>query len=178
MIGRGLARIALLSVGLVLVACTGVLDSDGEGLTVRTDQDTYVATPIPGSGIYQRYRVRVITHFRNPGPRALYLGRCDPEDSTPMYGVGLEGDASGQASAFNVGWLCVGSLPIRVEPGEERTDTLYLSGPNFSDATGQVRGEVAGRMRLSYSVARCPDNPACWLEKAGRSNVFTVTVGS
>jgi hypothetical protein len=111
----------------------------------------------------------------------VYLARCYPESPHPVYGVGVVDSSDSRGAAYNRVWACVGhnrQIPLR--PGQARTDTLRLIGPNVVDGrTGQPRGAFVGRMRLFYEVQTCPGDGACRLgQEAGASNAFAVELAS
>lgn len=125
-----------------------------DGALFHTDRTSYEAVRVSGEGSYTRYGFTVVTVFHNPSVMTAYLDRCSPDSPEPMYAVyamEVEDDALWGA-AYNSMWACVGhDRPIAVEPGERRTDTLRITGPNAWDgATGEPYGTLEGRFRLRY----------------------------
>ena len=128
---------------------------------LRTDQSSYTAVSISGEPpVGGRYAFQVIATFENRLPRTLYLARCYPDSRLPVFGVVMEPDGG---SAFDQVWACVGhDQQIAVRPGETRTDTLYIQGPNGWDGrTGVPFGLLEGRMRIQYYPQSCRGDGEC-----------------
>src|SRR4051812_32915055 len=96
--------IALVGISLSAAACSSdvvaPLDK-ANGEPVQTDAVSYTAR----SDGFQ-YSFKVVTTFRNTLDRTIYLDRCNPDSSGPMYGVIVE-DSSVE-SAFGPMWGCAG----------------------------------------------------------------------
>ena len=147
---------------------------------VLTDKTLYIARPEfadcaePGCP----YAFTVEASYTNHSDRPLYLARCYPDSPTPIYGVRLVALGGEDEAAYNPIWACVGhDEAIEVLPGEARTDTLRLEGPNaFDGDTGESYGALEGEFQLNYQVQICPEEDlSCGLiYAAGRSNLFEV----
>ena len=141
---------------------------------LSTDQPSYRAMSMGGTGPYRGYGFTVIARFTNHAESTVYLARCLPTTPFPVYGVAAIGDPEG--AAYNGAWGCVGhDQQIAVAPGATRIDTLQLKGPNGVSG-GVPLGAFAGQMRLVYEVQGCRGDGACRIPGAGESNLFTVTV--
>jgi hypothetical protein len=146
-------------------------------LVVLTDHDAYVARYEGGEGLHRQYGFTLVARSENRGRASVYLARCYPDTPYPIYGVDLVDGEDPRGAAYSGVWACVGhDRQIRIDPGEVRTDTLHLRGPNIFDGrTGEAFGTLVGRMRLWYEPQTCPGDGACRLGRdAGASNVFTV----
>ena len=110
-----------------------------------TDSSTYTAIPVG----YDQVVVNVLSTFHNRGASAVTFDRCFPNSSSPIYFVGVLSPFRA-TSGYNPVWACVEHHnPIVVAPGETRTDTIRLHGPNeFSN--GQYQGTLEGTFQLSY----------------------------
>jgi hypothetical protein len=147
-------------------------------LTLLTDRSAYKAVATEREGPVRAYRFTLVARFTNHTDRPVYLERCYPDTPYPIHGiVPAEGDAE---VAYAPVWACVEhGHPIEVQPGETRTDSLRITGPNAWDGdTNEAFGRLEGRFRLSYSVGTCPAVIGC--EVPGRvreSNEFVVRLG-
>lgn len=168
-------RLAALLAVVGLVACES--DATGPLLRaplVRTDRVAYEAEYVGGSGSYASYGFTVIAQLRNDTRGTIYLGRCSQESKTPIWGVvSVDEDVR---SGWGYVWACLGADPIGISPGETRTDTLRILGPNAWDGqTKEPLGVLDGAFRLSYSVAyclsSCRDRAPDWMSV---SNEFSV----
>jgi hypothetical protein len=145
------------------VACTGALTPGGptdvppdlgpvpDG-SLMTDATGYVARQIcaqPGE-----FQFTVISRFQNRSEAPVYLPRCYPTSTQPMYGI-FTGDSATVGSAYAPGWACVGTdNPFEVLPGAVRVDTFLLRGPNSWDGiTNQPLGATDGVFRLFLVVS-------------------------
>jgi hypothetical protein len=120
----------------------------------------------------------VITRYTNPTAAPVYLWTCYPDSPSPMYSVVAPGGAS-NGIAYNAAWACVGhDRPIRVEPGNTRTDTIRVRGPNGFDGLTHrpIDPIVEGTFQLMYAVQSCRTEGDCPIRDAAltRSNEFTV----
>jgi len=173
----GWLRTTVLATALAAPGCSGIFDPDSAVVVLRTDADAYVARYEGGEGSYRQYGFTVVARVENRGGSSVYLARCYPDSRQPIYGVSLVEPGDRWGAAYNAAWACVGhDRQIRLRPGEARTDTLHLRGPNaFDGRTGEPFGSLVGRMQLHYEVQTCRGDGACRLgEDAGASNVFTV----
>jgi hypothetical protein len=144
---------------------------------LRIDRTEYVATPAEGEAQARRYGFTLIARYENRTRGVLYLARCNPRDSSPIYGI--EPVDSTQESAYDEAWACVGhDYPITVAPGAIRVDTLRIAGPNASDyKTNAPLGILEGEFRLMYQVGTCTrqGSALCLLPLAARrSSAFRV----
>ena len=162
--------------GLLLLASaaceapTALTVEDLRALTLRTDRNLYEATFLGG-----RYGLTVVARFTNATDQPLYLERCYPTTSYPIYAV-VATNADREAG-YNAAWACVGhDRPIVVGRGETRVDSLRIAGPNTWDGyTNQPFGTLTGRFRLSYAVAPCRGLGSCRaLSSSVESNDFEV----
>ncbi len=166
---------------LLMVAALGCEDVTGPergAEPIQTDALHYLASYVNGEGTYRQYGFTVVAVFRNTTDQTLYLGRCFPDSPGPLYGVTLA-DGSGGEVGYNPGWACVGhDRQFAIAPGEARTDTLQVEGPNSWDGhTGQAFGQLEGRFRLFYEAQTCPGDGACSLPyDYARSNAFDVSL--
>ena len=171
--------------GLLLLASPAceVPTAEPPGLTVedlrdvklRTDRNLYEATFLDGEGTYRTYALTVVARFTNGTEQPLYLSRCYPTTSYPIYGV-VSTNADLEAG-YNPAWGCVGhDHPILVGRGETRVDSLRIAGPNTWDGyTKEPFGTLTGSFRLGYSISACREVYGCgptpsWVE----SNEFEV----
>ena len=147
---------------------------------VITDKTLYIARPAVADCTETgcSYTFTVKASYTNHTDRPLYLARCYPDSPTPIYGVRLIAPRGEGEAAYNLAWGCVGhDEAIEVLPGETRTDTLDLWGPNaFDGETGEPYGELEGDFQLNYQVQICPEEDVtCGLVyAAGSSNLFEV----
>ncbi len=168
----------LVVLGVLLSGCDLNDSPRDTSSPVSTDRTVYTAQPMfadctaPGCA----YEFTVIASYKNHMDRPLYLARCDPDSPTPIYGVRLV-EPEGE-SAYGPIWACGGhDNAILVQPGETRTDTLLISGPNvFDGETGEPLGLLEGQFVLVYQVQICPeqDSRCLLVDAAGRSSVFEV----
>jgi hypothetical protein len=117
----------------------------------------------------------VVARLTNRSSQTVYLERCYPDWSYPIYGVETVG--SDQDAAYDPAWGCVGhDHPIVVTAGETRTDSLQLTGPNMWDGHTHIPlGTLIGRFRLSYPLRMCPGEDDCSLSQVSvSSNDFEV----
>jgi len=117
----------------------------------------------------------VVARFTNETDQPLYLSRCYPDTSYPIYGV-VATNADLEAG-YNPVWACVGhDHPIVVGRGETRVDSLRITGPNAWDGyTSEPFGTLTGAFRLSYNIAACPDAYGCGaMPLSVQSNEFEV----
>ncbi|NOT08904.1 MAG: hypothetical protein HOP28_11950 [Gemmatimonadales bacterium] len=150
--------------------------SDDPFLT--TDRSTYVAAHLGGEGISERFSFVVIARFENRDDRVVYLARCFADSRTPIYGVLAVDATDSQGSAYDGAWGCVGhDRQFAVQPGDFRTDTLHLQGPNsYNGLTHEPYGATTGRVRLYYDVRYCPGDGGCPAPRSfGYSPIFTIT---
>ena len=106
-----------------------------------------------------RFEVRfeIVARFTNQTADTVWLLRCTPDISYPMFGVRMLDDGE---SAYDQLWGCVGhSQHFEVGPGVSRVDTIPLFGPTQWE-DDEIVGDFEGRMRLSYRAMTCPE-PIC-----------------
>jgi hypothetical protein len=124
------------------------------------DSATYTAQPI-GT---EQVGFRLVARYHNPTNAPIYLDRCSPTAPHPLFAVNLQSTSFTTESGYNMGFACVGhDQPIVVGPGETRTDTLRITGPNvFDNASQHFLGAVAGTFSLSYFASACrPASTSC-----------------
>ena len=103
---------------------------------LRVDQTTYRASCTQGKGEGCTYGFTLIARYENPTTDTLYLGRCTPEDRTPVYGIMVASDSTEDA-AYNPVWACVGhDYPIVIAPHRTRVDTLKIEEHNVAELVG------------------------------------------
>ncbi|MBL0180651.1 MAG: hypothetical protein IPP98_16330 [Gemmatimonadetes bacterium] len=159
----------------VLASCsdTGTGPSPDQFI-LSTDQPSYTAGYIGGSGARRQYSFTLVARFTNNAESTVYLSRCTPDSPHPIFGVSTV--AGTEDAAYNGPWGCAGhNRHIAVRAGQTRIDTLLLTGPlGFSG--GLPLGTLSGPMRLAYEVQSCQGDGVCPIVGAGASNVFTVAV--
>lgn len=144
-----------------------------ESLPLQTDRLSYEAVHVSGEGAYQVYGFEVVATFTNHTERTVYLDRCGPTSTTPMFGMrGVGFDA-----AYDPAWGCVGhNQQFVLGPGQARVDTLRINGPNEWSREGEPRGKLDGLFELQYGVRFCPGECANQApDAAGASNQFRVS---
>lgn len=150
----------------------------GDGLAIVTDADAYVAVPTERIWDFYQHDFRVVARTTNRTNATLYLQRCRPESTIPMYDVAFaDTSMDRRRAAYSLAWACVGhDRHIELLPGAVRVDTLLLHGPNMWDGrTHAPIGEIEGAFRLSYRVSRCRSDGGCELpDTVWYSNVFQV----
>ena len=100
---------------------------------------------------------RIVARYENRTQHPVYLGRCTSR-SPPLYYIhSISGDE------VVGGWSCVGTEPIRVEPGEVRSDELRIASPG-----GLWRLVAEPRFTLRYEAASCPELIYCPLPDSAR----------
>jgi hypothetical protein len=153
----------------------GLTVEDLRALTLRTDRNLYEATFSGGEGTYRRYALTVVARFTNATDQPLYMRRCYPATSYPIYAV-VATNADLEAG-YNPVWACVGhDNPIVVGRGETRVDSLRIAGPNAWDGyTNQPFGTLTGAFRLSYTIGACRAVYSCGaMPSSVESNEFEV----
>ena len=154
-----MCRVLLISVLLSGCSLSGDTATEPSDLSLRVDQSSYVA-------VSQRteppltYTFNLVAQFENSSERTVYLARCYPDSPNPIYGLELVGQEDEWGAAYNRAYACVGhENPIAVGPGETRTDTLMIAGPNsFADGP---RGVLEGQFRLFYQAQSCRAEVGC-----------------
>ncbi len=175
MVGQGVRNIGVVMVLAWLPACEADTLGPDPNAPIQTDRLTYVATYEQGEGTYRTYSFTLITHFANPTPDPIYLERCSPTSPRPIFGVPLLNPAL--ESAYSLPAACLGHHnPIRVAPGETRTDTLRITGPYaFDGVSGAPLGYLEGRYRILFPRS-CEDRLNCPLNQPPYlSNAFEIT---
>ena len=126
-----------------------------------TDATGYMAREFERPWGQPRYRFTVISRFANRGLVPLYLGRCYPNSTKPLYSV-VMADASPTESAYSGVWACVGhDHQFLVLPGSVRVDTMEVQGPNMFDGmTHRPFGVTEGAFRLYFDVRLAPGDGA------------------
>lgn len=149
---------------------------------IQTDKLRYIATVIQERP-RTRVRFRVVAEFTNRSGEVIWLARCTPDYSHPIYGVEMVGSGEPAYSLASRSFEENGCLShadhIRVEPGSSRSDTITLHGPVTRDPeTNEVVDRLEGRMRLTYDAHPCP--PEDCSERLPReermSNAFDVAL--
>lgn len=152
-------RVLLISVLLSGCSLVGETDPEPSDLSLRVDQSAYVAVPQRTEPPLS-YTFDLVAQFENSSARTVYLARCYPDSSNPIYGLELVGRVDEWGAAYNRAYACVGhENPIAVGPGKTRTDTLTIIGPNaFTD---EPLGVLEGRFRLFYQAQSCRAETGC-----------------
>jgi len=132
----------------VAAACGENAATDPANRLLATDSSSYTAMSVG----YDQVMVRVVTRYRNSTSAPIELLRCFPDTPYPTYDVVLISPASSDGAGYSPSWACVGhNNPIIVVPGEVRTDTLTLRGPNgYDNASKRYLGVMAGQFRIDY----------------------------
>ena len=157
---------------LGLVGCN--LFSSGPGVALRTDARAYVAerVGVPSSP-YRQFAI--VVSAQNYSRQPMFLETCSPSGTTPIDHVSLvDSDPADEGAAYGPAWACVGhDQQLELGPLQTRVDTILLTGPNSQNGiTGEWRGVMEGRFRISYQVQSCRGSQC--LGEWVRSNVFTV----
>lgn len=138
-----------------LAACSGIAEPTGLGPVpdgaFTTDATGYVAQRLEGSA--NRYHFTVISRFENRGTVPLFLGRCLPTSSQPLFSV-IVADSSSAESGYAQIWACVGhDQQFEITPGGVRVDTLQITGPNvFPSGSSTGVGITSGKFQLYFDV--------------------------
>lgn len=174
--GSATAWIAL-AVAAAACAPSGPTEPTDASLELRTERESYAAALIGDNGAQVTYELRVVAVLENRGRVPVSIARCYPDSPHPIYGVGLVDAPEGSRAAYGGPWACVGhDRPIRLDPGQSRTDTLRLLGSERRALRpGEPADVAAGEMRLRYFIEGCRGPGVCGLP-AGTvdSNVFAV----
>lgn len=147
---------------------------------LQTDQRTYVARA-RRAGHLTEYNFSLVARLTNNTADTIYLNRCGPSDSHPIYWLERLADSDTLDTMYNRAWACVGhDQPFVLFAGEVRVDTLALRGPNLVDGrTGVPHGEPEGPHRVYYEAASCADFLRCELpRRAIGSNIFLIRAPS
>lgn len=128
-------------------------------VALELDRDTYVAGALDAQG---RYAFTVIVHYVNRTDGPIYFARCAVDSLTPSHSVPTAGGVS--RSGYDAASACSAFPALELRPGDARTDSLLLQGPNAYDGlTGQPLGVLEGDFLLEYQTRRCAaDTPVCW----------------
>lgn len=162
---------------VALAGCSGGIVTPGSSeLEITTDKTQYTAAYVQGEGTYREFAFTTRVRIENIGTGTTFLELCSPDDRNPIFGVQMLGAAPPHGSGYNPTWACTGhGKAIRIDPGEVRTYTLQVAGPNGWDGrTGEVFGALEGEMRLFFHVG-CSMSGPCDTGRA--SNPFTVVLG-
>lgn len=147
------------------------MPSDG---SLETDRDVYTAS-CRGEGYAKVCKFTLVMTYTNQTDATIYFEHCGPDSTTPIYGFQ---ELMEEESAYNAAWACTGQdRSVRVLPGEKRTDTLEVWGPNSYDGEmGKPFGVLEGRLQVSYDAYTCADEyEACALpDEVATSNLFDV----
>jgi hypothetical protein len=152
-------KVSNVRLSIVLVAALSACSVNEPGAGwIATDSTSYTAQLVPGTT--GQYAFRVITRFANRGLVDVYLGRCSPASSSPMYGV-TRWASSGEA-AYDPAWGCVGhDKQFLVRPGGVRVDTLDIRGPNVcQNGASGCEGALEGAFRIAFVVVSAPGEDA------------------
>jgi hypothetical protein len=139
----------------MLAACSGITEPIGLGAVpdgaFTTDATGYVAQRLAGSA--NRYHFTVISRFENRGTVPLFLGRCFPNSSQPLFSVNVAESSSAESGYMQV-WACVGhDQQFEIAPGGVREDTLQVTGPNvFPSGSATGFGITSGKFQLYFDV--------------------------
>jgi hypothetical protein len=145
------ASIRIISAFLTVIAggsCDGARTASPGDQMLTTDSASYTAIPVG----YDQVVVNVVTRFHNTTSAAVSIDRCLPTEHYPPYDVELVRPQSTEGAGYNPSWACVGGVsPIVIAPGETRTDTLTLHGPDaYDNRLGKYLGVLAGTFRVGY----------------------------
>jgi hypothetical protein len=148
-------------IALTFASCTTGPDSGvPEGVRFTLDRTGYAAEQIRDE-LPIRYEFQVIARLENQSDHTLYLDRCYPDDSVPIWGVVLVAPENPDGAAYDQVWACVGvDSPIVVVPGGTRVDTLRVSGPNAFQG-GAPLGQLDGVFRVGYVAWTCSSPGPC-----------------
>lgn len=145
--------------------------------SLKTDKASY-SPNCQGEGNAMTCTFTLELTYTNQTDATIYFDHCDPDSTSPIYFVGA---LTEEESAYSSAWGCVGfdERVVKVEAGEQRTDTLELRGPNSWDGvTGKPFGLFGGRLQIYYEAHSCAsEGDPCGLpQETATSNVFTVTL--
>jgi len=203
--------IALFTTAALFAACN-LLSSDSEDdpaqTMIQTDQDVYVTSfkhdvVSPQEEFRFVIRFNIIAEYQNNTGQTVYLTRClggqmpgfDISTNMAIVHAG-NGLGTEEAHIFRLGGKLpntscfFNSKPVKVEPGEARTDTIRVTSARFSLEGQTSRGETSldleGKYRLVYSGGTCLDEDSpgrvareCMftdISQVPMSNVFEVRV--
>lgn len=173
-------RITLL-VALFVAGCSLLSDTEtgSTDIHLTTDRSAYVAGQ-ETEGPRSRYGFDLVARFQNRTSRTVYLDRCHPDTSHPVYAIELVEPQDEHGAAYNRSWACVEMQPIEVAAGQTRTDTLHIDGPNaWPNGSARHLGELEGRFRLRYDVRTCRSEIGCRVpDSLAWSDPFDVEVAA
>ncbi|MGI8548940.1 MAG: hypothetical protein ACR2M1_16725 [Gemmatimonadaceae bacterium] len=180
---RVICGATIILLGTAAVACSSATAPPLSNGSLVTDASSYVARPTgPASPNYpQSYTFAVISRFTNMSADTIYLGRCFPRSTYPLFGVALADTSMAKRSGYDPAWGCVGhDQQFAIAPRDTRVDTLQITGPTAVDGvTHQALGMLEGRFHLTYEVQGCRGDDACRIDgPVSRSNEFTVRLSS
>jgi hypothetical protein len=169
----------VIAVALVLAGCKGPLSPVEQIRTgpFQTDRASYTAVPVSTQQGWTTYGFDVVTSLSNVTQDTLFLQRCMPSDTHPMYDV-IQVAPAGADPGYSPAWGCVGGVPpIAVLPGEVREDSLRLTGPtSFDETTGKPIGTTTGTYAIRFDVSGCSQQAPCAIgDSLSTSTTFTVT---
>ncbi|HEX7229189.1 MAG TPA: hypothetical protein VF452_02255 [Candidatus Binatia bacterium] len=156
-----------------------------EEVTIQTDQTEYVAQFDSTVNKQDRYKFPLTARFENRTGVPIYLERCYPNTSYPIYdigpdnGKGVESSSGSFDSLYTAVRGCVGhDNPIIVQPGELRVDNLTIYAPNaWREGFLIPKDKLNGQYRLIYRAHFCWELRYCERPDAVQySNIFTVRV--
>jgi hypothetical protein len=147
---------------------------------LATDSSAYTATPLGLPGPYRQFGFDMTVRFTNLDTIPVYLDRCTPVDSFPMYGFAAD-SVGPDGMAYDPVWACVGhDSPIEVAPRSTRIDHYHVVGPwGWTFGGDHEFGDFEGRLQLVYPVTPCRHQDSCELPGSSvLSNYFVVRVDS
>jgi len=172
--------IALIATAALLAACN-LLDSDDEDdpvqAMIQTDRDVYITSfkhdvVSPQEEFRFVIRFNIIAEYQNNTGQTVYLINC-MRGQMPGFdflrsmaivhaenGTGTETANLFRFSGGPPSTSCrPGSEPVKVEPGEVRTDTIRVTSDRFSLEGQTSRGETSldleGEYQIVYSGSSC-----------------------
>jgi len=143
---------------------------------VQTDSLIYHLRRLPSE-----YRADVAATFVNRSASPVYFARCNPQSTTPMFGVRRTGPDSTAKLFSGLAWACVGGVPtgeipiggsvtVRVPVGS--LDQHAMQPPLKSeDRVGLMRVELSLCKKYSADSDYCDRSP----QAQRSSNAFYVS---
>jgi len=167
------------------IGCAAMTNAPNPGLScpacsLTTDATAYVAKTKSEWKATKRYHFTIITRFENRSSGTVFLGRCNPASTKPLYSF-FDADTNRTRKymmpAYATFGGCVGhDKQFELQPHQVRIDTLLIEGPNaFDKQTGEGVGRLAGAFKLRFDVRTGPGEMSPMVPLADRtSNSFSV----
>ena len=127
------------------------------------------------------YRAYVSATFTNRTASPVYFARCNPESTTPMFGIGRTGADSTKAFFSDIAWACVGGVPTgKIVPGGSAAVRIPIGSVDQPAMQPPLTPEqLVGLLRVNLLLCRrySEDSDFCdAMPEAQRiSNAFLVT---